>query len=272
MKELQYFLAKGLGSIVFLGLSGCIGDSATQPLPPTALPLPTFTPTVIPEQGTAFRRLEVTPTIRIKATQFPVEIPTLTPTIIEATQETVVIMPSVSVTPLVLPTFTPITEIIPTVSKPAVTPQPEWDFIISQIRLLSLQENGGTLVGDSVNCGYGHQIFVKVIDIQGNPLDGVVVGDTFGNPTHTSGDKGPGAAEFDVYSAGYELLVVSDANAGNAVSSQVSRAMSTLTGQIPLEDLYAAWYCLDETQCQQFLNSGGCDGHYSWEITFQRSW
>ena len=69
----------------------------------------------------------------------------------------------------------------------------------------------GTVTG----CGYGHQIYVYVLDAAGNALDQVVIGDTYNNPRHISGEKGPGHAQYDLHMNGFELLVVEDVRLGH---------------------------------------------------------
>jgi hypothetical protein len=128
-------------------------------------------------------------------------------------------------------------------------------------------------------CGRGHEIYVWVIDAAGAPLDGVVIGDTYDNPKHISGEKGPGHAQYDLYMNGYRLLVVEDNNAGRPVTSEVSEVMSGNDWEIPIPWLIQGHYCATEAEClarradpNKPGGSGLCWGHYSYEIIFQRTW
>ena len=133
----------------------------------------------------------------------------------------------------------------------------------------------GTVTG----CGYGHQIYVWVLDAAGNPLDGVVIGDAYNNPKHISGEKGPGHAQYDLYKNGYELFVIEDTGARRLVTSQVSQVLSSNDWVIPIPWLIEAHYCATEEECiARRADPDGvgtnslCWGHYSYEIVFQRTW
>jgi hypothetical protein len=128
-------------------------------------------------------------------------------------------------------------------------------------------------------CGYGHQIYVWVIDAADNPLDGVVIGDTYDNPKHISGEKGPGHAQYDLHMNGYRLLVVEDTGAGRPVTSQVSQVMSSNDWEVPIPWLIEGHYCATEEEClarradpETGQTSSLCWGHYSYEIVFKRTW
>jgi hypothetical protein len=137
--------------------------------------------------------------------------------------------------------------------------------------MLSMQENGG--------CRGGHQIYVTVLDRGGNPIDGVVVGDTFNNPPKTSGEKGPGQSDFDMYKNGFSLLIKNDPGLGRPVTSEVTMKLSTNDWEIPIDWLIAGGYCGSHEECTRRWNSGVngvgenslCWGHYSYEVTFQRT-
>jgi hypothetical protein len=45
-----------------------------------------------------------------------------------------------------------------------------------------------------------HTIFIHVLDVNGAPLDGVVVGDTWNNVEEVSGHKGLGRTEINLWS------------------------------------------------------------------------
>jgi hypothetical protein len=174
-----------------------------------------------------------------------------------------------------MPTFTP----APPTDTPTPTPPP-YDFVVVHQRIWTNEENGGVSVNGTVDgCGYGHQIYVWVLDAAGNPLDGVVIGDTYNNPRHISGEKGPGHAQYDLHMNGYELLVVEDTSAGRPVTSQISQVLSSNDWQIPIPWLIEGHYCATEEEClarradpETGRSSSLCWGHYSYEIVFQRTW
>ncbi len=225
---------------------------------PTSLPTstPTSTPTLLPTSTS-------TPTAL--PTDTPTPVPSNTPlpteTAIPAT-DTATDIPIVKVTPVpVQPTNTP---------EPTAPPKPAFDFVISRVHFQTMPENGG--------CRGAHNIFVTVVDAAGNPLNGVTLEDTdHAVPPHVSGEKGPGKLEYDLYKNGYSLLVIKDG--GNPVTSQISEKLSSNDWEIGIPRLIEGGYCPDEGTCREKWNSGVfgqgsnslCWGHYSWEITFQRS-
>lgn len=245
----------------------------------TPTPLPTDTPIPTPTATS-------TPVI---PTAVPTEVPTALPEV--AAQplqaETEAVAEEVAVVAEVAPTDTPVPEVVPPTNTPAPppptdtpvpepTPVPEFDFIITKQRLLTKDENGG--------CAGNHNIFVDVVDVNGNPIKGVQLGDTWNNPGPVTGHKGddkPGRAEYDLYKdGGYHVLVKSDPTAGREVTSQVTELLSSDDWKIGIPRLIEAGYCPDEATCRVLWNSGVfgegnnslCWGHYSWEVTFQRTW
>lgn len=136
--------------------------------------------------------------------------------------------------------------------------------------MLTIEENQG--------CQGPHNIFVKVIDINGVPLDGIVVGvDT---PTGErvelfTGEKGPGKAEFPMYGS-YWVRIVRD-RTGRAYTSEVIRWLDSF--QPTVKDLWNGGYCqhAEKTyeECAKLRDLGAgylCYGHYSYEVVFQRQW
>lgn len=223
---------------------------------PTDTPPPTPTPTnTLVVQATAESQVEAEPVAAEEPTATDVP-PTETPTP----------EPTAPPTPVLLPTDTP---------EPTATPQPEFDFIITKQRMLTKEENGG--------CVGMHSIFVTVVDAAGNPLKGVELGDVWGNPGPTTGHKGddqPGLAVYDLYKNGFKIFVKNDPSAGRPVTSQVTELLSSNDWEIGIPKLIEAGYCPDESTCRVLWNSGVfgegnnslCWGHYSWEVTFQRTW
>jgi len=281
-------LSRMLGfALAMLLLSGC-GVLASTPVPvlPTSLPVaaqPTSTatsvpPTPIPTQPQPTNTPSPSPTSTPTST--PTDTATLAPTDTPTPSPTHTPTPTPTSTP-VPPTGTPTATLTP--APPADTPTPTlppFDFVVVHQRIWTNEENGGVSVNGSVTgCGYGHQIYVWVLDVAGNALDGVVIGDTYNNPKHISGEKGPGHAQYDLHMNGYELLVVEDTNAGRPVTSQVSWVLSANDWQIPIPWLIEGHYCATEEEClarradpETGSASSLCWGHYSYEIVFQRTW
>ncbi len=279
-------LSRMLGFALAMLLSSGCGVLASTPVAvsPTSLPIaaqPTSTSvplTLIPTQPQPTNTPSPSPTSTPTAT--PTDTATLAPTDTPTPSPT----PSPTLTPTKTPlpptdtptaTFTP----APPTDTPTPTPPP-FDFVVVHQRIWTNEENGGVSVNGSVTgCGYGHQIYVWVIDAAGNALDGVVIGDTYNNPKHISGEKGPGHAQYDLHMNGFELLVVEDTNAGRPVTSQVSRVLSANDWQIPIPWLIEGHYCATEEECrarradpETGSASSLCWGHYSYEIVFQRTW
>lgn len=167
------------------------------------------------------------------------------------------------------PTETPTPEATP-------TPESEFDFMIVEERLLTKDENGG--------CAGNHNIFIDVIDANGNPIKGVQLGDIWNNPGPVTGHKGddrPGRAEYDLYKdGGFHVLVKSDPSAGREVTSEVTGLLSADDWKIGIPNLIEGGYCPDQGTCEALWNSGTfgvgsnslCWGHYSWQVIFQRTW
>jgi len=165
----------------------------------------------------------------------------------------------------------------PTPALPTPTPVPTVppvDFVIAQQRLWTNEENGGFSQNGSVNnCGYGHEIHITVIDAAGNPLNGVVIGDTYNNPRQITGSKGPGRAQYLLYFNGYDLFVAEDQSAGRPVTSETSHVLSAKDEEIPIPWLIEGHYCANEAECQERISKNNlCRGHYSYDLVFQRTW
>jgi hypothetical protein len=157
------------------------------------------------------------------------------------------------------PTNTPAPTDTPTPVPPAV------DFRLVTQRMYSLEENGA--------CRGMHQIFVTVIDAAGNPLDGVAVEDTFqAVPPHTSGEKGPGKLEYDLWKNGFALRVIKKQD-GSPATSDVTAKLSSVDADIPNEWLVQGGYCESDADCstRKSINQL-CLGHYSYEVVFQRTY
>ena len=121
-------------------------------------------------------------------------------------------------------------------------PQP--DFVIIKQRLRSNEENGGVSQnGSAISCGFGHEINVLVVDARGEPLNSIIIGDTYNNPKQITGSHGPGRTQYVLFVNGYNLLVVEDQSADRPVTSETSSVMSAKDFEIPIPWLIAAQYC-----------------------------
>jgi hypothetical protein len=162
-----------------------------------------------------------------------------------------------------------ITEPTP-ISEPA--PTPVVDFVLRRVRMRTNEENSwdGTL--GPGQCGSDHSIYVYVADAQENLLDGILVGDKYGNFEVPTGVDGKGMARILVWSAAMELAVMGHQD-GTRYTSDFTPLISTLDEQIPLDWLQGAGYCDSPEDCQwRVENNQLCRGHYSYDVIFQRTW
>jgi hypothetical protein len=122
------------------------------------------------------------------------------------------------------------------------------------------------------NCGGDHTIYVQVLDAAGQPLTGVIVGDTYDNVRAASGANGPGRLQIQLWSNTMSLEVQGNID-GTAYISEQTVPLSTRDEDIPAEWLFAGGYCESIADCQLRQQTNGlCRGHYSFEVTFQRTW
>jgi hypothetical protein len=119
-----------------------------------------------------------------------------------------------------------------------------------------------------------HNIFIVVLDANGAPLDGVVVGDTWNNVEEVSGRKGPGRTEINLWANAMEITVKRDAATGEPYTSEASPPSGSFFTDIPNEQLEQAGYCSNQYHCQWMKENDPwfCAAHYSWEIIFQRTY
>lgn len=162
----------------------------------------------------------------------------------------------------------------PTVA-PVATPRPAGsgnDYVLVQKRLWDPYENGGSLDGPSVHCGYRRELVVNVLDANGNRVNGVAVQVQYGaKETVVTGaqGRGDGVATF-VLGGGQDVKVIRDAS-GRALTSDVATGLSTNPQNIGAEFLRSANYCQDEESCRHFAETNSCNGHFSWTVTFQQA-
>lgn len=217
-----------------------------QALPPTRTLVPTFTFT--PEwtaTPTPTSTFTATPTPTITNTPLPTDtaVPTTTPE------------PTSTPRPAV-PTDTPTPEV------PTDTPTPAIDFVVTKQDVMPVIVDG--------SCNWRHNIFVTVVDKDGNPLDGVIVADKWGNYEMVSGDKGPGRVDFDLWANSLELFVKQGQD-GTPYRSEMTRRLSS--DQPEISDMITGGVCKDEAECKAKIASNSfCYGHYAYEVTFQRTW
>ena len=224
----------------------------------TATPTFTLTPTASPTHT-------VTSTARQTLTSTPTLTPTSTPTPTNTSAPTATSTPTLTPTPPP-PTDTPIPTPIPPTPTPTETPKPAVDFRIASWRLWPLALNSG--------CAKGmHVIFIHVLDVNGQPLDGIVLGDSWNNVEVTSGNKGPGRTEIDLWTNTMEITVKRDAATGQPYTSEISFPFSSFLTTIPDEQMIQAGYCANELECEwkRANESYYCGGHYSWEVIFQKT-
>lgn len=162
----------------------------------------------------------------------------------------------------------------PVPAAPTNTPVPAppgVDFRLVGQRLWDVQENGGFLAGESVNCGDKQELHVIVLDAAGNRLDGVTVRGVYRNEYQVTGSKGPGLAQYDVNVDGDDIVVARDAD-GRDVSSDLAKGLTAKPWLIPHDFLIQGRFCRDTATCDAFVAGNGCYGHYSWTVTFQRTY
>lgn len=109
-----------------------------------------------------------------------------------------------------------------------------------------------------------HMVLIRVIDAGGSPLNGLAVWD----PNHpdqeaiTGSKPEPYHAEYLFWDYdGYQLEV-------KGARSEKTKVIGTDVFRISKEDLVGAGYCADVASC----NPGELVQHFSWFVTFQRTW
>jgi hypothetical protein len=249
-------LACGLSNLPLIGSSPLptptvalvkfITPTPTSPPSPTATPSPSLTPTT---------------TTTITETLTPTPPPTPPPELTSTSE------------PLPTPTAPSVPDQSPTdTPAPEAPSAPNVDFVVRYVRLRTNEENSwdGTL--GTGQCGSDHSIYVHVADAQENLLDGILIGDKFGNFEVPTGVDGPGKVRILVWSATMELAVMGHQD-GTRYTSDFTPPLSTLDEEIPLDWLEQAGYCDSPEDCQwRVENNQLCRGHYSYDVIFQRTW
>jgi len=153
----------------------------------------------------------------------------------------------------------------PAEGEPAVDPNAGPHFTMISKRMWGKQENDG--------CIGKHLLHVHVIDANGVRLNGVALQGIYTGEIMVTGSqgKGDGIIEYDLYSTGEGFRVIRDVDGRDATSDN-AEGFTTRSVDIPKETLIEAGYCSDSADCDTFYNSWGCQGHHSWEATFQRNY
>jgi hypothetical protein len=167
-------------------------------------------------------------------------------------------------------------------NQPATQPaDPNATFQLDHVRLWSAEENGGVM-GAPMRCGKQHKVQVHVFDVQGDSgpqsrLDGVIVRavyqeqDYVVSEFYATGQAGMDAGVVELTVAGLtEISIFTDAN-GRPASSHLAR-VTTMPAAIPLPQLVQAGFCQDDESCRQFVNAETCNGQFSWNVVFKRSY
>ena len=199
----------------------------------TVTPTPTDTP--IP-----------TPTLTITPT------PTHTPTPTDTPTPTATFTP-VPPTNTPLPTDTPtrkprpepaVPTDTPTPAEPTPTPEPDVDFKLVKVRRLTACENMG-----------GHNIYIEVLDKEGNGLPNVPVWISWGPEgvevmSGTKPERGEGACDFPMFKGTHTV----------EIKGARSEVATGITPDIPVDEA-----CEDVATANSLY-------HYSYEVVFQRTW
>jgi hypothetical protein len=239
---------------------------------PAWLPLPEFAA----DEGAMITLSTPTPVPTFTATPSPLP-PTFTPTLVPTATPTLTPSPTPTPTYTSEPSIEPTTTLSPPPTSPlglAASPtpaRPAVDFVVVQQRMRTNEENS-VLGKVANNCGGDHTIYVTVVDAVGQPLTGVIVGDTYKNVRAASGSGGLGQLKIELWSNTMSLEVQGHID-GTAYTSEQTLPLSTRDEDIPAEWLFTGGYCgsIEECQLRQKTN-GLCRGHYSYDVTFQRTW
>lgn len=185
---------------VLLALAADLPVDATPTFTPwpteTPIPTPTFTPTATP-------------------TNTPIPTPTFTP----SPTLTFTPVPTNTPRPVRVAAQAPVPAAAARAAAPAPAPVPSVQYKLIEMRRLSPCENRGM-----------HNIFVKIVDAAGNPLDGVLLiqspAGQIGNVLDkaVSGSKGPGKAEFIMW-RGAEYAVYISTDGVNPASSDIAQPL-----------------------------------------------
>jgi len=242
-------------------LAACAPAAEVQTVTPAAeppTPVPTFTPT------------PATPSPTPTATPRPTDTPapaTATATSTSTPAATATSVPVSATATRRPPTATP---------APTATTKPSVDFKVLEQRLLGAKENGGTTTDGSIqSCGFLHIYLIKAVDINNVPLPNILVRRVYAGNAQIppTGNKGPGMTEEVTPTHAGDIFYVMGDTGGTKFTSEQTRTLSVRDTEIPNADLIAGGYCRDKAECDYRKSMNLlCEGHYSYNIVFQRQW
>ena len=139
------------------------------------------------------------------------------------------------------------------------------DFCVTYQAMLPIWENGG--------CVGNHSIYITVLQglPPGQPMDGVVIGDTYNNVEVGSGSHGPGRTEITLWNNSMTLTAKRNMD-GTPYTSEESFNFTASDELIPAEVLAANGYCDGSVETCRWAQQHNqvCRGHYSWRVTFHK--
>ena len=123
------------------------------------------------------------------------------------------------------------------------------------------------------DCRGQHLLRINVIDANGVRINGVRLKGIYTGEVIVTGSqgKGDGMIEYDLYGTGEGFTVIKNDD-GRDADSDSAEGFTTQSRDISKELLIAGGYCTNDADCQIFYDSCGCNGHHSWEATFQRNY
>jgi hypothetical protein len=142
---------------------------------------------------------------------------------------------------------------------PTHTPIPALDFRVKEIVAFPDPDLGSSAY---------HNVYFTVLDAAGAPLDGIVLQEVDNQPPArvVTGDKGPGKTEFTLWGSDYRFKVTGSTG-GQGFSSETTHVLTIVEGHAVWDDLIRGGICADEAACRALRQI-----HYSYRVTFQRSW
>ncbi|HHW85164.1 MAG TPA: SH3 domain-containing protein [Chloroflexi bacterium] len=148
---------------------------------------------------------------------------------------------------------------------PAGSPSDQPYFKLVASRMWSKAENG--------DCRGQHLLRINVIDANGVRINGVRLKGIYTGEILVTGSqgKGDGVIEYDLYGTGEGFVVIQNDD-GREAASDRAEGFTTQSRDISQDVLIAGGYCSNASDCQVFYDSWGCNGHHSWEATFQRNY
>jgi len=152
-----------------------------------------------------------------------------------------------------------------TPAPPAASPSDQPYFKLVASRMWAKSENG--------DCRGQHLLRINVLDANGVRLNGVRLKGIYTGEEIVTGSqgKGDGIIEYDLYGTGEGFTVIKNDDGRDAASDR-AEGYTTQSRDISKELLIAGGYCTNDADCQIFYDSWGCNGHHSWEATFQRNY